>query len=33
MSKLKVQIKNQVQMPERKEFDITAFLIDLTFGF
>jgi hypothetical protein len=33
MSKFKAQIKGKVQMSERKEFDITAFVIDLTFGF
>jgi len=33
MSKFKVQIKHKVQMPEKKGFDIKAFVIELTFGF
>jgi len=32
MPNFKVQIKDKVQISERKDFDTEAFVIDLTFG-
>jgi hypothetical protein len=33
MSKLKVQTKHKIQMPETKGLNIKEFVINLTFGF